>query len=173
MNMICSSVRIFSFVDGIGTLQAVLIILGLAFLAVEIFTPGFGVAGGTGILLLIVGIVTTAKTPFEAFIMVSILIILVAVVIASILRSAKKGTLSKKLILWSAAKQKDGFSSSADMSEWIGKKGVAITVLRPAGTGEFDKQRLDVVTDGAFVESGTKIKIVRTEGRRIVVEPID
>jgi membrane-bound ClpP family serine protease len=173
MNMICSSIHVFSFVDGIGTLQAVLIILGLALLAVEIFLPGFGVAGGTGILLLLVGIITTARTPFEAFIMVSILVVLVAITVALLLRSAKKGTLSKKLILWTAAKQKDGFSTSTDMSQWVGKKGVAITVLRPAGTGEFEKQRLDVVTDGSFVERGTNIVIVRTEGRRIVVEPMD
>jgi len=55
----------------------------------------------------------------------------------------------------------------------VGQEGVALTVLRPAGTGEFAGRRLDIVTDGDFIERGTKIKIIRTEGRRIVVEPVE
>lgn len=164
--------NIFSFVEGIDTIQAILFILGLLLLVVEIFTPGFGIAGGSGIILLILGIIFTARTPFEAIVMVIILILLVALLLAIILRSAKRGKLSKKLILWSAAKHEDGFSTSSDTSALIGKEGIALTVLRPAGSGEFDGQRLDVVTDGIFIEKGTKIKIIRTEGRRIVVEPV-
>jgi len=168
-----SSMSVFSFFEGIGTLQATLFIIGLLLLIAEMFMPGFGIAGGTGLLLLVVAIILTARTPFEAFIMVCILIVLVASVLAIVIRSAKKGKLSKKLILWSAAKHEAGYSASSDTSVLLGKEGVASTVLRPAGTGEFEGKRFDVVTDGTFIESGTKIKIVRTEGRRIVVEPIE
>jgi membrane-bound ClpP family serine protease len=168
-----SSINIFSFVEGIETLQAILFILGLILLIVEMFIPGFGIAGGTGLALLILGIILTARTPFEAFVMVIILVFVVALVLAVILRSAKRGKLSKKLILWSSARHEEGFSTSSDTSPLLGKEGIALTVLRPAGSGEFEGKRLDVVTDGTFLESGTKIKIVRTEGRRIVVEPIE
>jgi len=173
MGVFYLALNLFSFVEGIDTLQAILFIIGLLLLVVEMFTPGFGIAGGTGLVLLILGIILTARTPFEAFVMVIILIILIAGALAIIMRSAKKGKLSKKLILWSAAKHEDGFSSSSDMSALLGKEGIALTVLRPAGSGEFLGQRLDVVTDGTFIERGTKIRIVRTEGRRILVEPID
>ncbi len=172
MNTILYTLNIFSFIEGIDTLQAVLFIVGLLLLVVEIFTPGFGVAGAGGLILLVIGIVLTARTPFEAFVMVMILLILIAGSLFIIIRSAKKGRLAKKLILWSAAKHEDGFSSAPDTSDLVGREGVAVTVLRPAGSGEFDGRRLDVVTDGTFIENGTKIKIVRTEGRRIVVEPI-
>lgn len=171
VNLLCVT-GIFSFIDGIETLQAVLFAIGLLLLIAEMFTPGFGLAGGSGLVLIIVGIILTARNPFEAMMMVIILLVLLAILLLIVLRSAKKGKLSKKLILWSAAKREDGFSSAADTSSMTGKEGVALTVLRPAGTGQFDGQRLDVVTEGAFIENGTKLRIVRTEGRRIVVEPI-
>lgn len=163
---------VFSFVEGIEMLQGIIFIAGLLLLVVEMFTPGIGFAGGGGILLLIIGIIMTARTPFEAMMMVIILLLLLALLLAIILRSAKKGKLAKRLILWSASRHEEGFSTSSDSSQWIGQEGVSLTVLRPAGTGEFNGHRLDVVTDGTFLESGVKIKIIRTEGRRIVVEPV-
>lgn len=164
--------NVFSFIEGIETLQAVLFLLGLLLLIVEAFIPGFGIAGGTGLVLLVVGIITTARTAFEAFVMVVILILFVALMLFIILRSAKKGALSKKLILWSASRHEEGFSTTADTTSMTGKEGIAITILRPAGTGEFDGKRFDVVSEGAFIERGSNIRVIRTEGRRIVVEPI-
>ncbi len=164
---------IFSFFTGIGTLQAIVLILGLVLLIAEMFLPGFGIAGGSGIVLMIIGIILTARTPLEAFIMIVILIALIALLLAIVLRSAKKGKLSKKLILRSASRREDGFSSTADSTDLVGKEGVAISILRPSGIGEFEGQRLDVVSDGGYIEPCTKIKIVQTEGRRIVVKQID
>lgn len=164
---------IFSFFAGIGTLQAIVLILGLVLLIAEIFLPGFGIAGGCGIVLLIIGIILTAQTPFEALMMIIILILLIALLLAIVLRSAKKGKLSKKLILRSASRREEGFSSTADSTDLIGKEGVAMSLLRPSGIGEFEGQRLDVVSDGGYIEPDTKIKVVQTEGRRIVVKQID
>lgn len=172
MNIFNLAMGVFSFVEGIQTMQGIIFIAGLLLLVVELFTPGIGFAGGGGIVLLIIGIIMTARTPFEAMMMVIILLLLLALLLAIILRSAKKGKLAKKLILWSASRHEDGFNTSDDSSQWIGQEGIALTILRPAGTGEFSGRRLDVVTEGSFIESGVKIKVVRTEGRRIVVEPV-
>jgi len=167
------ALNVFSFVEGIGTLQGVLIGLGMLLLLVEAFIPGFGIAGISGLVMVAIGIILTARTAFEALMMVLILLLFVALVLWIILRSAKKGKLAKKLILWSAAKHEEGFRTSADNSAFVGREGIALTVLRPAGSGDFSGERLDVVTDGTYIESGTKIKIVRTEGRRIVVKAIE
>ncbi|HZW49129.1 MAG TPA: NfeD family protein, partial [Bacillota bacterium] len=90
-----------------------------------------------------------------------------------ILRSAKKGKLAKKLILRLTSKREDGYSATSDHTALLGKEGLALSLLRPSGMGEFDGQRLDVVSEGLYIEPGTKIKIVQTEGRRIVVKPIE
>ncbi len=169
---ISSIIGLFGFLNRIDTLSAILFIIGLLLLVVEMFIPGFGIAGGSGIVLLVIGIILTATTPAEAMVMIGILLALVALVLFVILRSARKGKLSKLLVLRSAAKHESGYSATADFSALAGKEGVAMTVLRPAGSGEFAGQRLDVVTDGTFIEKGTRIRIIRTEGRRIVVEAV-
>lgn len=172
MGLFVSVMSIFSFVEAMGTLQYVIFILGLILLTIEIFAPGFGIFGIGGIVLLIVGIILTARNTFEAVVMVVILLLLIAFALVYILRSAKRGKLSKKLILWSAAKKEEGYSTSSNIDDLVGKEGIALTTLRPSGSGEFEGRRLDVVTDGTYIEGGTRIKIIRIEGNRIVVNQI-
>jgi membrane-bound serine protease (ClpP class) len=52
---------------------------------------------------------------------------------------------------------------------WLGKTGTAISPLRPAGIAEFDGARVDVVSDGGFVDAGSRIEVTRVDGNRIVV----
>lgn len=172
MSDVLIGLNVFSFWEGIGTLQTVLFIVGLLLMVFEAFTPGFGFAGGGGLILIIIGIFLTGKKPLDYLIMFLILIVVVAILLAIILRSAKKGGL-KKIILRTSTSQKEGYSSTVDYSSLIGAEGLALTVLRPAGTADFSGQRLDVVTEGEFIAQGVRLKIVRTEGRRIVVEKID
>jgi membrane-bound serine protease (ClpP class) len=55
----------------------------------------------------------------------------------------------------------------------VGAEAVADTDLRPAGKVISGEQILDVVSTGAFVPRGTRVRVVRVEGARIVVEPIE
>lgn len=171
MDSVLIGMNVFSFWEGIGTLQAIIFIVGLLLLITEAFTPGFGIAGGSGLVLIIVGIFLTGKKPLDYLIMFLILIVIVAVLLAVILRSAKKGKL-KKIVLHTSTSQAAGYSSTEDFSAMIGAEGLALTVLRPSGTADFGGKRLDVVTEGEFIDQGAPVKIVRTEGRRIVVEKI-
>jgi membrane-bound ClpP family serine protease len=163
---------VFGFFEGIGTLQAIVLVMGLILLVVEVFTPGFGVAGGTGLALLVLGIILTARSLFDAMVMVAILLVILAIVLAVIIRSAKKGRLSRTLVLQSQATAEAGFKSTEDRQELVGKEGVALTNLRPAGTVDFAGERLDVVSEAAFIEKGQDVEVVRVEGRRIVVRPV-
>lgn len=163
----------FSFFQQIETIQAIILIAGLVLLIIEIFAPGFGIAGGTGIALLILGIILTASTPLEALIMFLIMLVLVAVVLAIVLRSAKKGRLARTLVLQSAARKEEGYSTSNDPSSLIGRIGVATTHLRPSGSGNFEGLRLDVVSDGSYIDKGSRIIIIKAYGSRIVVEPAE
>lgn len=68
-----------------------------------------------------------------------------------------------------------GFHSAPreDFQAYVGKTGVALTPLRPAGTIRIDDKRLDVVTVGDFIVRETPVKIVNVEGSKIFVEAID
>jgi membrane-bound serine protease (ClpP class) len=51
----------------------------------------------------------------------------------------------------------------------LGKRGVAATTLRPAGIARIEGARVDVVTDGEYVEAGEPVEVTRVDGNRIVV----
>jgi membrane-bound ClpP family serine protease len=163
---------LFSFVEGIATLQLLLFAAGLLLLLVEAFNPGFGIAGGLGLLLMVIGIILTARTPFEVMVMLVLLFLVVAVFLFFILRSAKGGLLYRRLILKSAATRQEGFAAVSEDVTLVGKEGIVLTPLRPSGTGEIEGVRLDIVSEGAFIAAGTRIRVDRVEGRRIVVSPI-
>jgi membrane-bound serine protease (ClpP class) len=57
-------------------------------------------------------------------------------------------------------------------SALLGKIGVAITTLRPAGKAQFDEEFLDVVAEGDYVSPGARVQIIEIEGNRIVVKEV-
>jgi len=63
-------------------------------------------------------------------------------------------------------------SGVPDTRSWLGKTGVAKTILRPAGVVEIDGQDVDVVTSGGFVAKGAEIKVIAQEGMRVVVRKV-
>jgi membrane-bound serine protease (ClpP class) len=52
----------------------------------------------------------------------------------------------------------------------VGDKGIALTMLRPAGTASFGGGPVDVVTQGDFIRVGTAISVVKIEGGAVTVE---
>jgi membrane-bound serine protease (ClpP class) len=56
--------------------------------------------------------------------------------------------------------------------ELIGAEGIALTTLRPAGTAEINDKKVDVVSESEYVDQGSKIKVIRVEGAKVVVKPV-
>jgi membrane-bound ClpP family serine protease len=162
----------FSFMNDLQAYQIIIFLVGLICLIIEMFMPNFGVVGGIGLVLLVVGILITAKTPLEAVIMFIILLAIVGIVLYVVLRSAAKGRLSKTLILNDSLNKEAGFIGTEDLEGFVGREGIASTVLRPSGTAIFDGLKLDVVSEGEFIPKGSKVKIVQVSGRRIAVKVI-
>lgn len=162
----------FSFLNDLQVYQIIIFLVGLICLIIEMFVPNFGIFGGIGLVLLVVGILITASTPFEAVIMFIMLLAIVGVVLSVVLHSATKGRLSKTLILKESLNKEAGFIGTDDLEYFVGREGITSTILRPAGTAIFDGLRLDVVSEGEFIPKGSKVKIVQVSGRRIAVKVI-
>ncbi len=64
-----------------------------------------------------------------------------------------------------------GYIAAPPREDLLGAGGIALTDLRPAGAVEVAGERLDVVADGKFIPAGTRVKVVRSDGYRHVVEP--
>jgi len=159
-------------IDGIGVLSAIFFSLGLILTVIEIYIPGFGVWGIAGITCFIIGIIVTADTLLEALILMMILLAILGIIFSILLHSISKGKLPKDMVLKASMKKEDGYIGTSDMKYFLGKQGVALTILRPAGTVDFDGVKLDVVSDGEFIPKGTKVEIIKVEGRRIVVRKL-
>jgi membrane-bound ClpP family serine protease len=162
-------VDIVNFIASIGPVPAMCFIIGFILLLFEMFHPGFGVPGITGLILLLAGVVLSARTVIEALIMIIVILALLGIALSFVLNSATKGFLSKKLILSQTSKKESGYIGTEDLSYFLGRAGIATSVLRPAGTANFDGVKLDVVSEGGFIAKDAKIKVVKVEGRRIVV----
>ncbi|MGR3296494.1 MAG: NfeD family protein, partial [Candidatus Bathyanammoxibius sp.] len=54
----------------------------------------------------------------------------------------------------------------------IGKRGYALSTLRPAGRADFGGEVLDVVTQGEFIATNQAVEVVEIRGNRVVVKPI-
>jgi membrane-bound serine protease (ClpP class) len=60
----------------------------------------------------------------------------------------------------------------AENTRLVGRQGKTVTPLRPAGTADFDGERIPVVTEGDHVTAGRTVEVVAVEGNRIVVRPV-
>jgi membrane-bound ClpP family serine protease len=161
-----------NFIYHIGPFAATCFVVGLFLLLVETIHPGFGIPGLTGMALLFLGVFLSAQTLKEALYMTLIILGLLGVALSFILNSAKNGFLSKKIILKNTSVKESGYTGVADLSDFLGKEGKSLTILRPAGIADFNGVKLDVVTEGDFISKDTVIKVIKVEGRRIVVRAV-
>ena len=147
-----------------------IIIMGFILLLMEIFLiPGITVFGILGILSVIGGIIYSYMiNPAYA-----IYTFLGSAFISGLLVTwVTKSKAWNKLIQHSSENLLDGFRSSKEDLEFLkGKRGVTFTHLRPSGIAIIDEQRIDVVSEGNFIEKDTEIEVIKIEGNKIVVRP--
>lgn len=150
-------------------------VFGLGLLIVEVFMPGFGLPGISGIILEIVAIGLTFAWHggLAALGMTLIILAVVAIAISLVLRSVNRGKLSKSaVILTDTENAADGYVTSRDMEVFLNKEGVTTTVLRPSGMAEFEGVKLNVVADGEYIAKNVRVRVDHVEGSRVVVSRV-
>ena len=160
MSLAINSPEPFGFLYSMSLWAAIFFILGFIFIIIEMFNPGFGVPGITGTILLFIGVIMTARSALDVLIMLLIILAILGLSLTLVLYSATRGRLSKTLILNDSLDKEQGFESSEDLDYFLGKEGIATTVLRPAGTADFDGVKLDVVARGENNKKGVIIKVI-------------
>lgn len=144
------------------------LIIGYGLVVVEMCIPGFGVPGALGIVLILAGAFIGTASLVNALIVLGLVIVLVLIALPICLRFIGKGRFAKsKLVLNDVSVL--GKSAEREYDKYLGAEGVAVTPLRPSGTGLFDGERLNVVSDGTFIDERAAITVVEVEGNRIVV----
>jgi len=147
----------------------IMFIIGFILLIAELFVPG-GIVGFIGGALVVMSLLFSGASvvhmAYSILIAVAIAIIGMVVLMKFF---GKNLHLFNKLILRDATTTEEGYVSNINRIELLGKTGVTLTPLRPAGTIQVDKERIDVVSEGSYIGSNKKVEIIEVEGSRVVV----
>ncbi|RQD69793.1 MAG: nodulation protein NfeD [Tindallia sp. MSAO_Bac2] len=155
-------------------LAVILVFLAaIALLAIEAMAPGFGIAGLGGLALIIASVVMASSTTGIAVVSLIVALVMSIIALIIILKYAPKSSYFDRLTLGTKMTSDSGYISTERKEELKGKEGVVTSYLRPSGTVEIDGERIDAVSEGVYLEQGTRVKVISMEGRRIVVRKID
>lgn len=158
--------------DLINWLAFLALLLGvIAFVLEALVFTGFGVAGIVGIILVGWGVLLLAVDVTQATAALVLALIATIVIFILGLRLMSRYNMWYKLTLQNKQDSKEGYVAPApELSLFTGKEGVALTPLRPAGSADIEGRRLDVVTEGEFISTGKRVKVIKVEGTRVVVK---
>jgi membrane-bound serine protease (ClpP class) len=155
-----------------------LVSIGVVLLAVEAFVlPGITVAGIAGIVALVaglgmtlVGAGATISIVISALGRVAISILLAMAGALALFRVLPRLPFGRRLVLDTGMEADLGYVSTPDSDRgWLGRTGTALSPLRPAGIADIAGARVDVVSDGGFIDAGAAIEVTRVDGNRVVV----
>ncbi len=176
------------YIDGLAAnWEIIIFVIGLVLLGLEIFViPGFGIAGISGIVLIIAGLVLSLInnidfdfSPVErgalgkAFLtVIGGMTLSFALIIYLSSKIGSKG-MFRKIALEATMDNESGYVGvSMDEVKLVGKKGIASTVLRPSGKVNVEGTVYDAISEDGFVEKGTEVKIVKYETGQIHVSKL-
>ncbi|CAN5787216.1 nodulation protein NfeD [soil metagenome] len=170
------------FIIGLAGWEVVLLLaVGVILLLVEaLILPGFGVAGVLGggaiavsIVMSMIGSLPTMGDILLALNVLGASVILVFLISWQLIRHLPQDRRAQNLWHRTSMTREEGYVSSLSRPELVGTEGVTLTDLRPSGTARFGDEMVDVVSIGPWVPAGTEIRIVRAEGYRHVVVPVE
>ena len=167
--------------------EIAIFIIGLILLGVEIFVlPGFGIAGVSGIALIIAGLTLSmvgnvnfdfseveTKELTQAILTVVVSLIGAGVICAYISsKIGNKGAFSK-LAMQKTLDNNEGFIGvPTEQLELIGQTGTTLSVLRLSGKVIMNGKIYDAVSEDGFIEKDVAVKVIRYETGQIYVEKI-
>ena len=158
--------------------------VGLALLILEVVAiPGFGLVGLAGVGAMLASLVMTQLGDYQLWSIDEIAVVsgrlaasMIGAIVLSVvlLRSLSKFAAFNRLVLQSETPAADGYVSSSREHDvdLVGSEGVSVSDLRPAGIGLIAGERIDVMTDGEFIEAHRVIVVVEARGSRVVVKAL-
>ncbi|MAD33090.1 MAG: hypothetical protein CMJ88_04965 [Planctomycetes bacterium] len=182
----------YSYLVGLAEITEILVFfLGLAAIAVELFVlPGMIIFGVVGFLCLILSLVLSQQSfvvPSNVveqdvlfWNLASLLSLFAVVGVLGFFtwRLLPRIPVFNGMMLAGPAGRRVPPSNSVPselglrydrLASLVGRVGTAATVLRPAGVMEIDDDRVDVVTEGEFLEAGQRLRVLYVRGSRVVV----
>ncbi len=180
------------------TWEIVAILLGIALLAVEVFViPGFGVAGIAGIVLLVIGLLSSfipteprPQPEFEHWPQWPTLPLSFdylkhglwalaggmtgsLIGMAVLARFLPRVPIAGRLIAPNPTREQITVDDPYDGAAQVGDIGKSEGPLRPAGKARFGATLVDVVSEGEYIDGATRVEVIERHGSRVVVRRVD
>jgi membrane-bound serine protease (ClpP class) len=146
-----------------------LFLLGVLMIVLELFVPG-GIVGGIGFASMVSGLVLAAYDTKQGITSLGIAVLVTGILTFVLIKYFGVKGMWQKLILRDSQRNEEGYVASQNRRELLGKEGIALTPLRPAGVVKIEGKRIDAVTTGSFIAAGTPIVVSLVEGTRVVVQ---
>ena len=156
-----------------GWLELFLFIGGVMLIAIELYVPGVGFFGIAGMCCILASFFMTLGANSTAINIMVISLVVAIILFLLLLKQLPSSRLWAKLVLKESETTKAGFVSGIDYSEYLGREGIALTLLRPAGVIVIDERQFDVVSEGQYIKAGSQVKVVKVSGSRIVVKSMN
>ncbi|HEX5564612.1 MAG TPA: NfeD family protein, partial [Sporosarcina sp.] len=151
----------------------ILFIIGLGLIVLEFFIAG-GIAGVLGAVAVVVSIIMAGGNPmFMAYSVLIAIAVAISGMVIIMKFFGRRLHLLNKVVLMDSTDTESGYVSNVNRVELLGKKAITITPLRPSGTIDMEGERIDVVSQGSYIDRGKHVIIVKVEGSRIVVREFE
>jgi membrane-bound serine protease (ClpP class) len=158
----------------------VLFLAGITLLLIEVSpVPTFGLAGVLGLIAVVGGLflalagnleTLTPQRMTQTFVTLAIALSGVIVLGYLIVKYGPKAEWLQKFRLLATTADTEFYA--AEQALVVGKRGIAQTMLRPAGIVMIEDRKIDAVTNGEFIPPGTVVSVIQMRGSRAVVHAI-
>lgn len=149
----------------------VMLVVGLGLLVLELVIPSAGVLGILAGVTLLAAVASgfafaglAAGTLFMA-----LTVVLIPLVLAVALRMWQSSALGRRLLMEPPDEAEVLPSGRLVAREWVGRKGVALSPMLPAGAVRIDDRYFDALTEGLSIEKDDPIVVVAIRDNRLVV----
>ena len=165
-----------------GWLEVMLFLAGVICLAAEIFVvPGIGILGLGGGFLIVASLVLASQSfvlPANSYQVQQLQISLLGILGAGVGVVAFGVVVRRWLPLTPVLRhvllvppERDDQNEVVSFEHLIGKTGVTVTRLAPAGKANIENHLYDVYADDMLIESGTAVQVTAVRSGRIMVVP--
>ncbi len=165
-----------------GWLEVMLFLAGVICLAAEIFVvPGIGILGLGGGLLIVASLVLASQSfvlPANSYQVQQLQVSLLGILGAGVGVVAFGVVVRRWLPLTPVLRhvllvppERDDQNEVVSFEYLIGKTGVTVTRLAPAGKADIENHLHDVYADDMLIESGTAVQVTAVRSGRIMVVP--
>lgn len=157
----------------ISWVAALIIILGLVFITIEVFVPGFGFFGITGTILMVIGIIVRIcqglnfiQSVWFVLTIIGGLLVMGFVILVG----------GRRFILGRMGLFENNTSISTDynkvdreLKRLVGKSGKAVSKLDLAGKAKIAGKIYDVMSINSYIDAGSHVKVVSIKNNTILV----